>query len=75
MALYEAVVPMMILYTGTGVPPFWFFAAQCAGHLLTAIISNKFFWWYGTKAAPGLCRTLLAIAGAGWIAAGYLLQR
>jgi hypothetical protein len=70
MAIYEVVVPLMFFLTGF--PPFWFFALQSLGHLLSALVSNKFYWWYGRKAAPGVSRVLMIVAGCGWSVAGYL---
>jgi hypothetical protein len=56
-----------------GTQPFWFFAAQALGHLFAALVSNKFYWWYGKKASPGLSRAFMILAGVGWIAGGYLV--
>jgi hypothetical protein len=70
LAVYEVIVPLVMLRIGT--PPFWFFAAQGAGHLVSALLLNKFFWWYGRKANPTLSRVLIIGAGFGWIIAGYL---
>src|ERR1700733_10713886 len=39
LAIYEAIVALVILRIGT--PPFWFFAAQGAGHLLSALVWKK----------------------------------
>jgi hypothetical protein len=69
LAIYEAIVALVILRIGT--PPFWFFAAQGAGHLLSALVSNKFFWWYGRKAKSALSRILIIGVGCEWVIAGY----
>ncbi len=73
LGIYEVAVPLLLLYTRSNMP-FWFFASQGAGHALSALILNKFYWWYGKKAPAGTSRLLIAMAGAGWIAAGYLLR-
>jgi hypothetical protein len=70
MAIYEAIVPLIFLRTG--VPPFWFFALQASGHLIGALTTNKFYWWYGRLAPVGLSRLLMILAGCGWILAGWL---
>jgi hypothetical protein len=72
-AIYQIVVPLFFL--STGVPPFWFFAVQGIGHLGSAVIANKFFWWYGRKAESRPSRLLLAAAGCGWIIAAYLFGK
>ena len=72
-AIYEAVVPLTFLLTG--IPPFAFFALQAFGHLAGALVSNKFYWWYGRKAALGLGRALMIGAGCGWMVAAYLFAR
>jgi hypothetical protein len=72
-AIYEALVPLIFLRIG--VPPFSFFALQALGHGLAAIVSNKFYWWYGRKASTGLSRILLFVAGCGWIIAGFTFAR
>jgi hypothetical protein len=72
-AIYEVFVVLVII--GIGTQPFWFFVAQSIGHLLSALISNKFYWWYGIKAPPGSSRVLMILAGIGWIASGYLFGK
>jgi hypothetical protein len=73
-AIYEVFV-LLVIVGIAGTQPFWFFAVQSVGHLFSALISNKFYWWYGRKAALGLSRVLMILAGVGWIAAGYLFGR
>jgi len=70
-AVYEVFVLLVVVGIG-GTQPFWFFGVQSIGHLLSALISNKFYWWYGIRAPLGVSRTLMILAGVGWIAAGYL---
>ncbi len=72
MAIYQVVVPLLLVRIG--IPPFWFFAAQAFGHCLAALISNKFYWWYGRRANTSIGRTLMVVAGCGWLVAGYLLS-
>ncbi len=73
-AVYEVFVLLVIIRIA-GKQPFWFFAVQSLGHLLSALVSNKFYWWYGRKATLALSRVLMILAGVGWIAAGYLFGK
>jgi hypothetical protein len=70
MVIYEIVVPLFILRTGTP-GPFWFFVFQGVGHIATAATINKTYWWYGRPADLKLSRILLAVAGCAWMVAGY----
>jgi hypothetical protein len=72
MALYEIAVSLLLVRMS--IRPFWFFAAQALGHLISVLISNKFYWWYGRKASTGLGRMLMIAAGGGWGVAGYLVS-
>jgi len=71
-AIYEIVAPLIFLRIG--IPPFWFFAFQALAHLISALVSNKFYWWYGKKASTGLSRILLIAAACGWGVAGCLFS-
>jgi hypothetical protein len=72
LGIYEVIVPLLFRFTGSPMP-FWFFACQGAGHLLSAVTLNRFYWWYGKKAPAGSSRLLIGLAGVGWITVGYLL--
>jgi hypothetical protein len=70
LAVYNVIVRLTFLQAGA--PPFWVFAVQGVGHMISAMVSNKFFWWYGRRAKSGVSRLPVIGAGCGWIVAGYL---
>jgi len=73
LAIYEVVVPLF--FRLTGVPPRSFFVLQGLGHILSAALANKFYWWYGKRSTLTVSRALMIAVGFVWIGGGYLIHK